>query len=68
MTPTDKLMEYFTKFPGIGPRQAKRFVYFILRKSVLGKFWAALIIGIIGSVIGVFLLDDILKNLPMYIM
>ncbi len=33
MTPTDKLMEYFTKFPGIGPRQAKRFVYFILRKD-----------------------------------
>ncbi len=33
MTPTDKLTEYFTKFPGIGPRQAKRFVYFILRKD-----------------------------------
>ena len=33
MTPTDKLMEYFVKFPGIGPRQAKRFVYFILRKD-----------------------------------
>lgn len=33
MTPTDKLLEYFTKFPGIGPRQAKRFVYFILRRD-----------------------------------
>ncbi len=33
MTPTDKLLEYFTKFPGIGRRQAKRFVYFILRKD-----------------------------------
>ncbi len=39
------------------------FIYFILRKSVLGKFWAALILGIIGSVIGVFLLDDIFKKL-----
>ena len=25
----DKLIEYFLKFPGIGPRQAKRFAYFI---------------------------------------
>jgi len=26
----DKLIEYFLKFPGIGPRQAKRFVYFLV--------------------------------------
>ncbi|GMU74354.1 MAG: recombination protein RecR [Candidatus Campbellbacteria bacterium] len=32
-----KLAEYFQKFPGIGPRQAKRFVHFLLtqEKSVL---------------------------------
>ena len=28
-----KLSEYFTKFPGIGPRQAKRFVYFLLSRD-----------------------------------
>ncbi len=28
-----KLEELFTKFPGIGPRQAKRFVYYLLSKS-----------------------------------
>lgn len=27
------LEELFTKFPGIGPRQAKRFVYYLLNKS-----------------------------------
>ncbi len=25
----DKLIEYFLRFPGIGPRQAKRFAYFL---------------------------------------
>jgi len=39
------------------------FIYFILRKSMLGKFWAAFIMGIIGSVLGGFLLDDIFKTL-----
>ena len=29
----DKLAEYFIKFPGIGPRQAKRFVHFLLTKN-----------------------------------
>lgn len=29
----NKLLEYFTKFPGIGPRQAKRFVYFLLAQD-----------------------------------
>ena len=33
MNPIDKLTEYFKEFPGIGPRQAKRFTYFLLRKS-----------------------------------
>jgi len=33
MNSIDKLTEIFSKFPGIGPRQAKRFVYFILSRS-----------------------------------
>ena len=28
-----KLTEYFRKFPGIGEKQASRFVYFLLRTS-----------------------------------
>ncbi len=28
-----KLEELFTRFPGIGPRQARRFVYYLLNKS-----------------------------------
>lgn len=30
MNPINKLAELFAEFPGIGPRQAKRFVYFLL--------------------------------------
>lgn len=33
MNPLEKLTEEFTKFPGIGPRQARRFAYFILNQS-----------------------------------
>ena len=33
MDPISKLTEYFREFPGIGPRQAKRFVYFLLTKN-----------------------------------
>ncbi len=33
MNPIDKLVEYFKEFPGIGERQAKRFVYFLLHKK-----------------------------------
>ena len=29
----EKLIEIFKEFPGIGPRQAKRFVYFLLHKN-----------------------------------
>ena len=29
----DQLIEYFLKFPGIGPRQAKRFAYFLAGES-----------------------------------
>lgn len=32
MNATDKLTELFMRFPGIGPKQAKRFVYFLLRE------------------------------------
>ncbi len=33
MNSIDKLAELFSKFPGIGPRQAKRFVYYLLSRS-----------------------------------
>jgi|WetSurSiteA1Bulk_404760.scaffolds.fasta_scaffold364382_2 uncharacterized membrane protein YeaQ/YmgE (transglycosylase-associated protein family) len=39
------------------------FIYHILKKSVLGKFWAAFVMGIIGSVLGGFLLDDFFRRL-----
>lgn len=42
MNPSEKLQELFLKFPGIGPKQAARFVYYLLRtkneyKSELAK-------------------------------
>ncbi len=33
MNSIEKLAEYFEKFPGVGKRQAKRFVYYLLRKN-----------------------------------
>ncbi len=33
MNSIEQLAEKFSKFPGIGPRQAKRFVYFLLKKD-----------------------------------
>ncbi len=33
MNPQDKLHELFLKFPGIGPKQASRFVYFLMREK-----------------------------------
>lgn len=33
MDPLHKLQEYFAEFPGIGPRQAKRFVYFLMTRN-----------------------------------
>jgi recombination protein RecR len=33
MSDIDKLAELFSQFPGIGPRQARRFAYFLLRQS-----------------------------------
>ena len=35
MDPIHKLTEEFSHFPGIGPRQAKRFAYYLLGKSPL---------------------------------
>ena len=32
--PIEKLSQYFKEFPGIGERQAKRFVYFLLHNSL----------------------------------
>jgi recombination protein RecR len=33
MNPLEKLQQYFSDFPGIGPRQARRFAQFLLRKD-----------------------------------
>lgn len=33
MKSAEKLAELFREFPGIGPRQAKRFIYFLLNKN-----------------------------------
>lgn len=33
MNTINKLAEYFSQFPGIGPRQSKRFVYFLLTRN-----------------------------------
>lgn len=33
MNPSERLQELFLKFPGIGPKQAARFVYFLLREN-----------------------------------
>lgn len=33
MDSIDKLSELFSKFPGIGPRQARRFVYYLLSRN-----------------------------------
>jgi len=33
MNSIEKLTEIFRKFPGTGPRQAKRFVYFLLSQN-----------------------------------
>jgi recombination protein RecR len=33
MDPAQKLIKIFSEFPGIGPKQAKRFVYFLLTRQ-----------------------------------
>jgi len=42
-----KLEAYFAEFPGIGPRQAKRFVYFLLHKN---KTWSAELARVIADI------------------
>ncbi len=37
MNPVDALAHIFTQFPGIGPKQAKRFVYFLMKKDARFK-------------------------------
>ena len=42
------------------------FFYFILKKPVLGKFWGALLVGLIGSFLGgvlEYFLDDVFRYL-----
>ncbi len=51
MSHIDNLIEYFRQFPGIGPRQAKRFVYFLLtRQGGYRKELARLIEGLDADV------------------
>jgi hypothetical protein len=42
------------------------FFYFALKKPVLGRFWGAIIVGIIGSVLGG-LLDKLFKGVITYL-
>ncbi|OGC84640.1 hypothetical protein A3F55_03155 [Candidatus Adlerbacteria bacterium RIFCSPHIGHO2_12_FULL_53_18] len=37
MNPIDRLTQAFEKFPGIGPRQARRFVQYLLRESGMAR-------------------------------
>jgi uncharacterized membrane protein YeaQ/YmgE (transglycosylase-associated protein family) len=39
------------------------FIYFVLKRRVLGKFWLAFIMGIIGAVLGDRYLDKIFRQL-----
>ena len=44
MSEMQKLIEYFSHFPGIGPRQARRFAYYMMSKptAVIEEFTAVL--------------------------
>lgn len=53
MDTINKLTEHFTRFPGIGPRQAKRFVYFLLRQPSPYHESLAAIIAELGKEINV---------------
>lgn len=46
MDPVDKLAALFAEFPGIGTRQSKRFVYFLLKKN---KAYVAELVALIRS-------------------
>ncbi|MGH7141406.1 MAG: toprim domain-containing protein [Minisyncoccia bacterium] len=49
MNPIDKLASYFEKFPGIGPRQARRFVQYLLHQSNASRFALAEEIRALGA-------------------
>ena len=51
MDNTEKLIELFKEFPGIGPRQAKRFVYFLLNKNPAYAFDLAKLINEVRSTV-----------------
>jgi len=42
------------------------FYVFILRKSVLGRFWGALVVGLVGSFLGG-LIDQLFSNIIAYL-
>ncbi len=49
MSPLDRLTELFRDFPGIGPRQARRFVYFLLSASPAYRAELSKLIQTIGA-------------------
>jgi recombination protein RecR len=49
MNEIDKLTEYFTKFPGVGIRQARRFVYYLLSRDSGARKTIARLIEEIGK-------------------
>ncbi len=51
MTTLEKLTDIFKKFPGIGPRQAHRFVYFLLTRSQHHNDELARLIGALRSTV-----------------
>jgi recombination protein RecR len=51
MSPTQKLADLFGEFPGIGPRQAERFVYFLLRKNAAYRRALALALADLGRMV-----------------
>jgi hypothetical protein len=42
------------------------FYFFILKKPMLGKFWGALVVGLIGSFVGG-LIDQLFQNVIKYL-
>lgn len=47
MDPIEKLSQLFKEFPGIGPRQARRFTYFLMTKN---KGYTDELVRLIGSI------------------
>lgn len=51
MDPIERLLSHFQRFPGIGPRQAQRFVQFLLRSSASTRRELADIIRDLGGAV-----------------